>query len=189
MKISQKYIYLWVGILIGLGAPVAHIFLDMLETHQSVGVCFLKELEDHGFLLSLASPFVTGVFGFILGFLEDKALLQKTTLERMSAQLERQSMTDDITGLYNHRHILVEIDREVERANRYGRMLSGMMIDIDNFKKVNDQHGHLVGDALLREFADVLQRSIRKVDILGRYGGDEFFVILPNERRGQPCGG
>ena len=179
MKIPQKYVYLWVGILVGLGAPVTHIFLDMAETHQDVWVCFLKELEDHGFLLSLVAPLVTGIFGFILGLLEDKVLFQKANLERMSRQLERQSMTDDITGLYNHRHILVEIDREVERANRYGRILSGMMIDIDDFKKANDHYGHLAGDALLRDVADVLQRSIRKVDILGRYGGDEFFVILP----------
>ena len=179
MKTSKKYVYLGVGIFLGLGAPSTHLFLQKLQSHQDVWVCFLHELEDHGFLLSLVAPFVTGVFGFILGFLEDKVLSQKTRLERMSRQLERQSMTDDITGLYNHRHILVEIDREVERANRYGRILSGMMIDIDDFKKVNDQHGHLAGDALLRDIADVLQRSIRKVDILGRYGGDEFFVILP----------
>ncbi len=88
-------------------------------------------------------------------------------------------MTDDLTGLYNHRHILVEIDREVERANRYGRTLSGMMIDIDDFKKVNDEYGHLAGDELLIQMADVLERNARKVDILGRYAGDEFFVILP----------
>lgn len=58
-------------------------------------------------------------------------------------------------------------------------MLSGMMIDIDDFKKVNDQHGHLAGDKLLREIADKLQQSIRKVDILGRDAGDEFFILLP----------
>ena len=137
------------------------------------------ELKDHGFLLALLAPFVTGIFGFLLGFLQDRLSAQKENLERMAGLLEHQSMTDDLTGLYNHRHILVEIDREVERANRYGRTLSGMMIDIDDFKKVNDEHGHLAGDEVLRQMADVLQRSVRKVDILGRYAGDEFFTILP----------
>jgi diguanylate cyclase (GGDEF)-like protein/PAS domain S-box-containing protein len=92
---------------------------------------------------------------------------------------EKQSRTDELTGLYNRRHIFVALEREFERARRYERPLSGMMIDIDDFKKINDQYGHLTGDPVLRTFARVLKKSIRTVDILGRYGGDEFLLILP----------
>lgn len=76
-------------------------------------------------------------------------------LSRRSKELEAQSRTDDLTGQYNHRHILVELEREVDRAARYGHHLSGMMIDIDDFKSVNDRYGHLAGDQVLKEIAQV----------------------------------
>lgn len=69
--------------------------------------------------------------------------------------------------------------KAVERALRYGRPLSGMMVDIDDFKQINDRYGHFVGDRALKAFAKVFHESIRKIDILGRYGGDEFLIILP----------
>jgi diguanylate cyclase (GGDEF)-like protein/PAS domain S-box-containing protein len=92
---------------------------------------------------------------------------------------EKQSRTDDLTGLYNRRHIFVELEREVQRALRYKRSLVGMMLDIDNFKQINDQYGHFIGDRVIRSFARVLEKSVRTIDILGRYGGDEFLLILP----------
>ncbi|MBI3252384.1 MAG: GGDEF domain-containing protein [Candidatus Omnitrophica bacterium] len=106
-------------------------------------------------------------------------LARNKALEQRVAFLQTQSMTDDVTGLYNHRHMLEEIDREVERAKRHGRALCGIMLDIDNFKSVNDRFGHPAGDRVLREVASLLTGSIRRVDIVGRYGGDEFVVILP----------
>jgi len=100
-------------------------------------------------------------------------------LEHRAVVLEKESITDDLTGQYNRRHILEELEKEVERSRRYGRRLSGMMIDLDNFKQVNDQYGHPLGDRVLRTFSGILKKGIRKIDILGRYGGDEFIVILP----------
>ena len=176
---SRKILYALGGILLGTGAPLSHVALHMVQMKEGFLVSALGEFKDHGFLLALLAPFLVGIFGFLLGIFQDKLSLQKEDLERITVRLESQSMTDDLTGLYNHRHLLVEIDREVERANRYGRAISGMMIDIDDFKKVNDEYGHLAGDELLIQIADVLRRNIRNVDILGRYAGDEFFVILP----------
>ncbi len=94
-------------------------------------------------------------------------------------EFERQSITDDLTGQYNRRYILLELEKEVARAKRYGRKLSGMMIDIDDFKAINDRHGHLMGDRVIRAFAGIIRKSIRKIDLSGRYGGDEFLVLLP----------
>lgn len=94
-------------------------------------------------------------------------------------EFEHQARTDELTGQFNRRYIFEELEKEVERAKRYGRQLSGMMIDIDDFKMINDRYGHLIGDRVLKTFARVIRKSIRRVDILGRYGGDEFLVILP----------
>ncbi len=104
---------------------------------------------------------------------------QEESIAASLKDFEHQSKTDELTGQYNRRHILAELEREIERVKRYGRHLSGMMIDIDNFKMINDRYGHLMGDRVIKAFAAVISRSIRKVDILGRYGGDEFLVILP----------
>ena len=118
---------------------------------------------------------------YFVGFWHDETERQKAE-EALNDQLhefENRSRTDELTGQYNRRHILVELEKELERAVRYKRHLAGMMIDLDDFKQVNDKHGHLVGDRLIKAFAAVVQHSIRKIDILGRYGGDEFIVILP----------
>ena len=96
-----------------------------------------------------------------------------------SKTLEVQSIRDDLTGLYNRRYILLELEKETERSIRCKRPITGMMIDLDNFKQVNDQYGHPAGDEVLKQFALILEKSIRKMDIAGRYGGDEFLVLLP----------
>lgn len=92
---------------------------------------------------------------------------------------EELSILDGLTGAYNHRYFQEVLSREVERARRYRHSICFLMIDIDDFKKYNDTHGHLAGDKLLREFAQFFIRVIRGTDTIFRYGGEEFAIIYP----------
>ena len=94
-------------------------------------------------------------------------------------ETRRLSVTDALTGAGNFRHLSTTLAREVERATRFGRPLSIVMLDLDHFKGVNDTHGHPFGDGVLREFARRLQDCLREVDTVARYGGEEFAVVLP----------
>jgi diguanylate cyclase (GGDEF)-like protein len=98
---------------------------------------------------------------------------------RAHEETRRQSMTDPLTGVGNFRQLTTTLGREVERAIRFHRPLSVLMLDLDHFKRVNDSRGHAVGDAVLREFATRLHGCLREVDVVARYGGEEFAVILP----------
>jgi diguanylate cyclase (GGDEF)-like protein len=93
--------------------------------------------------------------------------------------VQRQAVTDELTGLFNHRRFQEVMTAEVERARRYGHELGLIMLDIDNFKSVNDTHGHIQGDMVLREVARVLRQSSREIDEPARYGGEEMAVALP----------
>jgi diguanylate cyclase (GGDEF)-like protein len=101
-------------------------------------------------------------------------------LEEKNRELERLSISDGLTGLYNHRHIHGLLQEEFERADRTGERLTVAMFDLDRFKSVNDTHGHQAGDRVLEQFADILRETAREIDRLGRYGGEEFMVILPD---------
>jgi two-component system cell cycle response regulator len=104
-------------------------------------------------------------------------LYQEKALD--NERLERLANTDPLTELHNHGFLRRRLESEVERAMRYASDLSCIMIDIDRFKSINDRYGHLRGDEVLREIANIIQRSIRKIDIGARYGGEEFVVLLP----------
>ncbi|MBI3803706.1 MAG: diguanylate cyclase [Nitrospirae bacterium] len=98
---------------------------------------------------------------------------------RFLEEVEKQAITDSLTGLYNHREFQKRLYEETERANRYGKEFSLIMLDIDHFKSFNDTHGHPVGDSILKEIVKVIQKCVRNVDFPARYGGEEFSVILP----------
>ena len=93
--------------------------------------------------------------------------------------LRRESMTDPLTDLLNRRALDKALMQEWKRAERYKRPFAVVMIDVDNFKTVNDSYGHLVGDNVLKNLAALLSQTLRETDIIGRWGGDEFLVILP----------
>ncbi len=105
--------------------------------------------------------------------------LQRRLIEAHEA-LRLQAMKDSLTGILNHGAVVQALSREVDRARREGHPLAVILADIDRFKEVNDAYGHLVGDEVLREVALRLRECLRSYDALGRYGGEEFLIVLPN---------
>ncbi len=95
-------------------------------------------------------------------------------------KVEIMAITDELTGIVNRRHLLTRFEEEFSRARRLQTHLSCVMLDIDHFKQINDTFGHLVGDAILRTVAGTIQKTIRTYDICGRYGGEEFLMVLPD---------
>ncbi|OGS19915.1 MAG: hypothetical protein A2252_11375 [Elusimicrobia bacterium RIFOXYA2_FULL_39_19] len=102
---------------------------------------------------------------------------------KIHQRLENLATKDGLTDIYNHRYFQEQIRKEIERAGRFGHKLGLVFIDIDNFKHYNDRNGHVEGDELLKEIAQVFKETIREIDTLARYGGEEFVVILPETDR------
>ncbi len=86
---------------------------------------------------------------------------------------------DQLTGVLNRQTVLADLEKEIDRAGRFGHQLSVVMVDIDHFKRLNDSHGHAAGDVMLRQIAEILRTNLRSIDVVGRYGGEEFLVVLP----------
>ncbi|MDF0553475.1 diguanylate cyclase [Kamptonema sp. UHCC 0994] len=97
----------------------------------------------------------------------------------LTKELQKLANTDPLTGVWNRRHLLTLCEREINRSCRYNRFFSLLMLDLDRFKQVNDIYGHSVGDEVLIAMTKVVENSLRNVDFWGRFGGEEFVVVLP----------
>jgi len=110
-------------------------------------------------------------------------VLQRTELERerdsAMKKLAELSVTDELTGIANRRRLMEKLAEETGRSTRTNRPFALMMLDLDHFKEVNDRHGHQAGDQLLRDCAAALKANLRPIDLVARYGGDEFLIVLP----------
>lgn len=141
------------------------------------GVFFLRSSSDEPPLdeesVKLTSSIVQGAVRAL-----NRAAMFESVLSQQE-QLEILAKTDELTGCLSRRYLMERLEQELERALRYQRLLGVVMFDIDDFKQLNDTHGHTTGDAALRSIGEVLRRSLRTADFIGRYGGDEFLLVLP----------
>ena len=130
-------------------------------------------------LMVTASPFTHDERSLVLLILEDISDLKEAEekLQRMNELLERRATTDVLTGICNRLRFNELLMQDVDEARRYQFPISLIMFDIDHFKKVNDVHGHLVGDRVLKEIAAIVSANIRTVDCFARWGGEEFMVL------------
>jgi diguanylate cyclase (GGDEF)-like protein len=99
---------------------------------------------------------------------------------KLYKEIETLAITDGLTGAYTRRYFIERFDEEIKRSSLHRSSLSFLMIDADHFKMINDEHGHLAGDQVLKEISRIIQENVREIDIVGRFGGEEFCVVLPD---------
>ncbi len=155
-----------------------NVCLTPLATHGSPPNAIAAVIMEPGTETSAISPFLDELRP-ILGVISkrEKAFLK---VEQEREQFYRRAVLDMLTGLYNRHYMSAEGVKEIQKAIRYSYPLTGIMMDIDHFKTINDTHGHPVGDAILEEIGHMIRQIARDVDIPIRYGGEEFLLILPH---------
>jgi diguanylate cyclase (GGDEF)-like protein len=168
-------------------APAACKLSSRVTEYVFWGVAAITALRIVGTLLFpppstlAAGPFNSAVFLLYSGFIIVSTLsVMWMEIESLQSELVRAARYDALTGLYNRGTFLEEFEREVSRCARGGPAFSLAVFDLDRFKRLNDQYGHPFGDRVLKAFAEVLRADIRKHDAVGRYGGEEFALLMPN---------
>jgi diguanylate cyclase (GGDEF)-like protein len=129
------------------------------------------------FPLKSESGEVVGLIGAVVDISERKHA--EEALRESEAEVRRLALTDPLTGLANRRRLDEALLIETHRAQRYAGRLSAVLADLDHFKRINDQHGHHVGDVVLREFAHIVRSHCRDTDLVARFGGEEFVILMP----------
>lgn len=182
LKIAGKFSQNWeLGIATRNDEPLLNSILNKAistinaEQHQEilnkwVSVQFEKNFNSRDMLIWIAFAF------FLISFV----LYRNYALKKYNTKLSELSITDKLTQLYNRLKIDIELEKQKEYCNRYNTVFSVILIDLDLFKKVNDNFGHLAGDAVLVDFAKIIRNNIRAVDMAARWGGEEFLIICPN---------
>jgi diguanylate cyclase (GGDEF)-like protein len=163
--------------------------LREVDGFEDVPVLFSTS-EEYDYALLMEAQFYGALFLHMKPFNECELLAQLSTMVRLKIlrdeikgrmnELDRLASTDPLTGLYNRRMFFRRMDEEVARAGRTAAPMCLIYVDIDHFKDINDIHGHAAGDAVLQQVARTMTRIIRRGDVLGRIGGEEFLILLPD---------
>jgi len=153
------------------------IAIPFVMKDQRAGVFFLRTTAEDTPLNHSDVAFAEQVIKAASQALDKAYDLESAVLGR--EQMKTLAETDPLTETFNRRALAEKLVQEMERANRYNTVLACLMVDVDNFKHINDAHGHMVGDSVLRQLGAILRRELRTVDIVARYGGEEFVVLLP----------
>jgi len=162
------------------GYTVCRELKDSPETEE-IPIIFLTAKSDTE---SIVKGFETGGVDYVTKPFNSLELLSRVRthleLNHIRKFFKQSSLVDGLTGLYNHNYIIERVENEISRAKRKNTPLSVLMLDIDHFKIINDNFGHQVGDEVLVQSANIFRQEFRKEDILGRYGGEEFLIVLPD---------
>jgi len=159
-----------------MGIPT---YQDVEEALLASAPCVAFNLTNNEMVEEIASGIVGA--GGVIGGLEARLIWRMVTdLKETKKNLEYQATHDPLTGLYNRRFVMDQLQMELNQAVRYGVSYALVLIDLDHFKRVNDTHGHVAGDLVLKQVAHELQSSVRTSDVLGRWGGEEFLVLVPH---------
>lgn len=162
----------------GIEVPIRSVIaLPFTIERGQYGVFLVRRTRDQEPFGSADLEFANSVITAAVAVIQRAQMVESTMAD--NARLEQLAQTDPLTQLLNRRALTERITAEMERALRYDSTLALLMIDLDHFKKVNDTYGHLVGDDVLRDVAQLLGETIRGTDIVARYGGEEFLVLLP----------
>lgn len=146
------------------------------QSHESE--VYLRHKQGHRVPVSARVVPIIGDQGRVLGVAQIFSDLRARIMERRTLELAKLAFRDFLTGLPNRHYTDLKVQQAAQEMEEVGRAYGILMIDLDEFKRVNDQHGHAVGDDLLRSVAQTLQRSLRSEDLVGRWGGEEFLVIV-----------
>ncbi len=159
------------------GSPFALLLLPLVAGGETIGVAqFERDLPGNYTPRDMMR--VRSLAGLVAAMIANM---------HMHRDVYNQAVTDGLTGLFNRRHVQTALVDERQRAYRYGHALSIVLLDVDGFKGYNDTYGHPQGDVLLKKLAAVLRETVREVDIVGRYGGEEFIVLLPETSKDEAC--
>lgn len=182
-QIPHYYVYPALGVLLGLGSPTGAFAMRFwLADPLLRGLWVRNELQYNGLFywyMGIGTTVAFALFGYALGLRSERLRVGNRILSARVDELHLKSVTDGLTGAFTHGYLREVLELEVQAAITQKTPLSAMIVDIDDFKRINDSHGHLFGDRVLRETAETIVASVRSDDILGRYGGDEFIVIMP----------
>ncbi len=181
--IPHYYLYPAAGMLLGLGSPTGAFLLRYLLADPLLKGAWVRSELDYNFLfyayMGVGTVVAFMLFGYVIGLRSERQRVSNRVLSARIDELHLKSVTDGLTGAYTHGYLQEILELEIQRALTHKTPLSVMMIDIDDFKRINDSHGHLFGDRVIKETAETLSANVRSDDILGRYGGDEFVVLMP----------
>jgi two-component system cell cycle response regulator len=162
----------------GIEVPIRSVIaLPFSIDRGQYGVFLVRRTRDQERFGPADLEFAQAVITAAVAVIQRAQMVESTMAD--NARLEQLAQTDPLTQLLNRRALTERITAEMERALRYDSTMALLMIDLDHFKRVNDTYGHLVGDDVLRDVAQLLSDTIRSADIVARYGGEEFLVLLP----------
>lgn len=190
--LTYKAAFLIGGALFAAGSYIVGTWLYELE-HQLLGgkqisIDLLRSIQNvfPAHVITFV-PWVVGTtcLSIALGYLFDKQVKYRKKAEELQAQAELLAVTDGLTQLYNHAYFVEQLGLEIKRIQRHSGTFALLLLDIDDFKKYNDTHGHLLGDELLKRVARTIRATVRETDLAARYGGEEFVVIAQGATKEQ----